>query len=348
MFRTPRYGRVASECGGLCPGWPARAHSGRRNRTIPGFVGFLIGMVSTALPVTAQQGPLSTSAIEGERARIVFPVAANLPLADARRVLAVAESVPWTVGLPSSYVPQRSITISLASRPRRGASGWSSVESWLVVLPLSEAVTWPEQTLRRVLRHEMAHVLLADVLGTQSVPTWFVEGFAEWAAGGLTCEGRVRVEIEIRHRIAAGLSLLTPEEAWGALPARLAYDVATSFVEFLDRRDGNHVNAGNLVANIAVHGWQVGFQRTFRVDHRALEAQWLDELAEESRQAGNREHCGPTNPEALTSSLNPTPILIGLPVPPTGSGPRRSPLPEAAETSRRRTGITLGQRGMPI
>ena len=58
----------------------------------------------------------------------------------------------------------------------------------------------------RVLEHEMAHIALAEFFDHRAVvPKWFDEGFAEWAAGGMTCEGRIRVEIEVRRRTAAGL-----------------------------------------------------------------------------------------------------------------------------------------------
>lgn len=254
-----------------------------------GVLGILFGVVAVGTPVEAQEGLLATRSIEGDRVRVVFPIAASISVSQAHGLLRVAESVTWSSGLPSFYVPKRSMTICLALHPRGGVSGWRSVASWLVVLPLSESFTWSERKLRRVLQHEFAHILLADFLGSQyrTVPMWFVEGFAEWAAGGLTCEGRVRVEIEIRDRLRARLPLLTLDKAWDTLPTRLAYDVAASFVEFLDRRDEGHVGAGHLLANVEAYGWTLGFERTFGADRSVLEALWLDELG---RHQGRMKH----------------------------------------------------------
>ena len=153
-------------------------------------------------------------------------------------------------GLPGEVAVER-ITIGLAMTPTRSdVEGWTSPTDGLVVLPLERALGWDEVWLRRVLRHEIAHIRMRRFLNGSSVPRWLQEGLAEWVAGSLTCEGEFRLWIELRRRTAGHLSLPRLDDPWGGVPDRLAYDFFATFVDFLEVLQPGVVSSGRLLEEL--------------------------------------------------------------------------------------------------
>lgn len=245
-----------------------------------------------------QEALLAVESVEGSRGwRVVYPAVANLRLDDVLRILNVFEAVRSTKGVPSDNVRTRSVTVSLAWKGAKGIDGWTSVEHRQIILPLRQAVGWPEGKLRRVAEHERAHIALGDFFDGQAVVTaWFEEGFAEWAAGGLSCEAEVRLEIEMRRRRALGLSVPRMDEVWKSLPRRLAYDVSGSFVEFLASRLGGERGVERWLENVKEHGWEEAVGVTFGADLRLLEAAWRREIDERITRSGRAARCAQTAP----------------------------------------------------
>ena len=73
---------------------------------------------------------------------------------------------------------------------------------------------------------------------------WFSEGLAEWVAGGLTCEGKVRIALDLRLRSAGGaeapllnVGVLRPNRSLHDQSSRVEYDYSASFFEYLAARD---------------------------------------------------------------------------------------------------------------
>ena len=253
----------------------------------------VLGLSVTAGRTVGQDNLMEAETIAGERGRVLYPAQSKLESDDAERILYVLETVAPTSGLPVDYAQPGSVTVSLARKGVPGLDGWTSVEKRLIVLPLERAIRWPEEKLRNVLEHEMAHIAVFDFFGVQGVlPAWFEEGFAEWTAGGLSCEGHIRLEIEVRRRVALGLLLPSVDSDWEALPARLAYDVAASFVGFIAGRLERGKGIGKMMDNVKTHGWQSGVEMTLGVGLDVLEAAWQAEVEEKVRQVQVYEECG--------------------------------------------------------
>lgn len=84
-----------------------------------------------------QEGLLPVQAVNGSRARIVFPVAADLSLERVRVILHIVERIDSTRGLPRSDGQERRLTVSLAWKGRNGIDGWASAKRRLVAAAAS-------------------------------------------------------------------------------------------------------------------------------------------------------------------------------------------------------------------
>ncbi len=135
----------------------------------------------------------------------------------------------------------------LARLSRGRAPGWGAGLTFPAARTIMLRADLPE--LAQTLRHELAHLVLRDVVRTR-VPLWFDEGYASWASGEL---GRME-SLELNLAVASGK--LPRFEALDAMlrgsssSADLAYTLAASAVAELSRRPPNGT-VDRLVAHLA-------------------------------------------------------------------------------------------------
>lgn len=112
-----------------------------------------------------------------------------------------------------------------------------------VVMVASRVPSYPDDNLMAVLRHEIAHVLVARAAGYRPVPRWFNEGLATVAGREWSMKDRSLVMLAAIPR--SGLTLHEIDEGFygGTLGARRAYALSTAFVRWLLEQDGPDVAA---------------------------------------------------------------------------------------------------------
>lgn len=122
---------------------------------------------------------------------------------------------------------------ALARLTRGRAPGWGAA----VAIPSARRIYLRSDLpdLARTLRHEVAHLVLRDAIGTRT-PLWFDEGYAAWASGEL----ERFATLELNLAVAAGrLPTLPQLDAMlrsSAATADLAYALAASAVLELSQR----------------------------------------------------------------------------------------------------------------
>ncbi len=226
-----------------------------------------------------RNGPLEAMSVDGKRVRIVFPVEAMHVSRDATRILKVLEDIlaqeAPAYGFPDAFVWDRRVTVGLGTEAGTPSSTAKSVpRDALIIVHANSVRSLDASQLRRLLRHEAAHLLVGELLDYRATPRWLQEGFAEWFAGGLTCDGEFRLWIELRRRSAADEELPRLDDAsWAVLPSRLAYDFFGSFFEFLEHRHPGLVSDGDLLERVKLDG-------AFVAD--SWEAQWHEYLRRKS------------------------------------------------------------------
>ena len=194
------------------------------------------------VPAAAQEPPalVIMAPVELASARSRLESFNRLPLAD----------IAGTVGLAE---PGPAIQVVLAaedSEAARGAGAWIAGyalgNAGLVVLFPARSPVYPHDTLEDVLRHEVAHVLIARAAGGRDVPRWFHEGLAVVVERPWDLEDRSRLAWEL----LAGPRLRLREvdamfEAGPAAQSR-AYSLSAAFVRDLIREHGGTAPAAIL------------------------------------------------------------------------------------------------------
>jgi hypothetical protein len=94
-------------------------------------------------------------------------------LADIPRLLGM---IPGA--LPAIHVMLAAENSDLARRVPPWISGFAVGDSDLVVMFPARSLSYPNDTLEDVLRHEIAHVLIWHASGGRPIPRWFDEGLA--------------------------------------------------------------------------------------------------------------------------------------------------------------------------
>ena len=203
---------------------------------------------------------LVATAIHGDRVRVVFPTGDGHVSREAARILDLLEEMlaqgATAYGFPDAFVWDRRITVGLGTQAgTRPTMGRSVPRDGLIVLDANRVQYLDTPQLRRLLRHEVAHLLVGGVFDYRALPRWLQEGFAEWFAGGLTCGGEFRLWIELRRRHEADEELPSLDDtSWAVLPERLAYDLFGSFFEFLGDRQPGFVSGGNFLETVRREG----------------------------------------------------------------------------------------------
>jgi hypothetical protein len=112
-----------------------------------------------------------------------------------------------------------------------------------VVMVPSRVPGYPDDDLLAVLRHEIAHILVARAAGYRPVPRWFNEGLATVAGRDWSMKDRGLVMLAVLPR--DGLTIAEVDEGFygGTLGAQRAYALSTAFVRWLLEQDGPDVAA---------------------------------------------------------------------------------------------------------
>lgn len=219
-------------------------------------------------------------ALGNERVRVVFPRQDAVDPVKAQLLIDTFDELVPLPGFPLDILRGKRITLSLAAQPSQGVDGSADPFQRLIILPFSNAYKWEPAKLRRVIRHELAHIGMGIFFNYAMLAPWLQEGFAEWTAGGLTCEGetRIRVDMMMRRRLSRAppnfLSVPTH------VSQRLAYDYLGTVFDYIDESWGGIVTDGTLLAAVKEHGLHVGLQRVLAADLVELEEGWQSHLAD--------------------------------------------------------------------
>lgn len=141
------------------------------------------------------------------------------------------------LGLTDAGEPIRVVVSGEGSPEARSAPGWASgfarpAESTVVLFP-SRTISYPDDGLGELLRHEVAHVLLHRAAGGRAVPRWFSEGLAVVASRPATLEDRTRVAAASLFGPAVGVAQLDRLFLAGEADVHRAYALSTAFFRHL-------------------------------------------------------------------------------------------------------------------
>lgn len=103
----------------------------------------------------------------------------------------------------------------------------------VLVIPLGEGRSVADPEVRRVLRHEWAHLGLHQSLEGLRIPRWFDEGYAQWASGGWDATEAWRLRVLIAMGRAPALDSLSLDWPRDRASADAAYLLAASAVAYL-------------------------------------------------------------------------------------------------------------------
>ena len=209
-------------------------------------VGPLVLSITVLVAATPTQENLTDSLagapyrrISGERAFIDFTSEDSLV---AAAVLAFLDGQADLPGLPDS-VPGAVRAVLAHSFEAFDEVTGSVVPEWSsgVAIPrLSTLVVTPangsrllDSEGRRTLRHEWAHLGLAEALEGLRAPRWFDEGYAQWASGGFRAMEAWKLRLLLALGNAPSMDSLTLRWPSGRAEAEVAYLLSASAVTYL-------------------------------------------------------------------------------------------------------------------
>ena len=161
--------------------------------------------------------------------------------------------------------------------PEWGA-GVANPQAGLIVIPGYGGGRAANSDMRRVLRHELAHIALHRYLEPARIPRWFNEGYATWAAGELDVEAGWRLRIAFATRKAPPLDSLELEWPTATPDARLAYLISASVVEYLVRESGEPALATFLQRWRTSQDMESALAATYRISIDQLETYWRKDV----------------------------------------------------------------------
>jgi hypothetical protein len=178
-----------------------------------------------------------------------------VPDPDTLRALAPQQAPPPAYAVGVAY-PSLRLTLVSTSTPR----------------------TWEASDIRRVLRHELSHLLLAIATNDAPLPRWFAEGVAIEQAGEHSFERfKELVRASVTHSL---IPLVQLDQAFGERSGNvdLAYAQSADFVGFLLKKDGHTrlaVFASHLRNGVP---FDESVQRTWAMSLSSAEQSWKDDL----------------------------------------------------------------------
>lgn len=131
----------------------------------------------------------------------------------------------------------------LAQRTPAWVSGFANGESRTIVLFPGRVSSYPDNNLRTLVHHEIAHVLVAEAARGRRVPRWFNEGLATVAAREWGIEDRARYAAAVVGRGPRTTAELDLGFAQGGRRVARAYALSSAFVRWLRSEYGEQVTA---------------------------------------------------------------------------------------------------------
>lgn len=218
-------------------------------------------------------GPLAFREI-----RVLAPKDHDPPRDLLPRVYQIVKRQAAIPGIRPDILEEKTLTITLATASLGEVHGAAVPSQTLIILSLDRLAQWESEQAAQVVRHELAHILLAEAVGFQQVPVWFDEGFAEWASRYSECRKDSTLRDDLIRRTHQGQpvpSLLT-EEGFTRTPVGYAY--ACDAVQFLARRWTRPLESGRLFQAIATHGFLAGVEASLGTDLSSLDLTWQESL----------------------------------------------------------------------
>ena len=130
-----------------------------------------------------------------------------------------------------------------ARRTPSWVSGFADGASRTIVLFPGRVASYPDNTLRTLVHHEVAHVLVAEAAGGRRVPRWFNEGVATVAAREWGIEDRARYAAAVVGRGQRSTADLDLGFAQGGRKVARSYALSAAFVRWLQAEYGVQVTA---------------------------------------------------------------------------------------------------------
>lgn len=129
-------------------------------------------------------------------------------------------------------------------------SGYAFGEEGVIVLLPARAPSYPDSSLEDLLRHEVAHVLVARAAGGRPLPRWFHEGLAMIAGLSWGLDDRSQLTLTLVGDSEVSLERLEREFRGGQGDVRGAYAMAGAFANDLLRRYGDDT-AARILAGVS-------------------------------------------------------------------------------------------------
>jgi hypothetical protein len=166
---------------------------------------------------------------------------------DTERLAGITERV----GLEDPGPVIRVVLAPESSELARDAAPWIAgyARGGEVVIFPARSPGYPHTSLDDVLRHEIAHILIARASGGQSVPRWFNEGLAMSTERSWRIEDQTRLLYQLVAGPAESLSQLERLFSGGESRQARAYTLASAFVRDLLEQHGQDA-AGKILARM--------------------------------------------------------------------------------------------------
>ena len=202
--------------------------------------------IALALPAAAREPP----ELRFEAPPVLAPQVERLENLDPAGLVTIME----ILGLAQPGPPIRVQLAKEGSPAARNAPSWAVAYAFggagLVVLIPSRVPGYPDHSLEAVLRHEIAHVLIARAAHHRGVPRWFNEGLAIHSARDWGFEDRARLTLATVRRGGVALDDLDQRFQGGQHSASSAYALSAAFVRYLLDQHGPFV-ASRILERIA-------------------------------------------------------------------------------------------------
>jgi hypothetical protein len=135
---------------------------------------------------------------------------------------------------------------SVASRTPGWVSGFADAATGTIVLFPHRVSSYPDDNLRTLVHHEVAHVVVGRAARGHPVPRWFDEGIATVAAREWGIEDRARYALAVVGRGPRTVAELDAGFAAGGRRVTRSYALSGAFVRWLRMEYGEHVTGGIL------------------------------------------------------------------------------------------------------
>jgi hypothetical protein len=139
-------------------------------------------------------------------------------------------------------------------------SGYAYGAEGVIVLLPARTPSYPDSSLEELLRHEVAHVLVARAAGGRPLPRWFHEGVATIAGTSWGLDDRSRLTLTMIGGKEVSLEEVERQFSGGRATTSEAYAMAGAFVNDLLGRHGE----GSVARVLAGVGRGLSFEDAFR------------------------------------------------------------------------------------